>query len=310
MRYRNYSREAPATVASFWRREGEPCYAARLIRTIAIVGPGRLARTLVPALRAGGYTISEIIARQTARPMRSPKTLARPVRTRVHTANSAPLKADLVWFCVPDSQIAAAARELSGGSWKGKVAFHSSGALPSDELDVLRKQGASIGSVHPLMTFVRGSRPSLQQVAFAIEGDAKATETARRIVRTLGGEPFLIRKQAKAAYHAWGTFASPLLLSALVTAEQVARAAGISAGSARKRIFPIALQTLRNYVDLGPAASFSGPIVRGDAATVRSHLKMLRRIPEAREAYLALARSALKHLPVKNRPALRQLLKP
>ena len=98
---------------------------------------------------------------------------------------------------------------------------------------------------------------------------------ARRIVRDLGGEAFTIRKQHKTAYHAWGSFASPLLVATLVTAEQVARDAGLSAVDARKKMLPIVKQTIANYEMLGPAAAFSGPIVRGDAEIVRKHLQVL-----------------------------------
>ena len=100
--------------------------------------------------------------------------------------------------------------------------MHSSGALTSDELAVLRSQGASVASVHPLMTFVQGSRPSLAGVSFAVEGDSAAVRLARRIVKDVGGKAYSILKKDKAAYHAWGTFASPLLTALLATAEEVA----------------------------------------------------------------------------------------
>jgi predicted short-subunit dehydrogenase-like oxidoreductase (DUF2520 family) len=124
----------------------------------------------------------------------------------------------------------------------------------------------------------------------------------------LGGEAFTIRKQHKAAYHAWGAFASPLLVATLVTAEPVARAAGLSAAQARKRMLPIVRQTIANYEGLGPAGAFSGPIVRGDAETVRKHLQVLKKVPEARDVYLALARAALRYLPARNRAKLRKAL--
>jgi predicted short-subunit dehydrogenase-like oxidoreductase (DUF2520 family) len=67
-------------------------------------------------------------------------------------------------------------------------------------------------------------------------------------------------------------------------------------------------QTLANYAKLGPAGAFTGPIVRGDTATVRKHLRVLRNVPEAREVYLALARVALRHLPVQNGKELKKVL--
>src|SRR5262249_46036944 len=153
----------------------------------------------------------------------------------------------------------------------GTIALHSSGALTSDELSALRRAGASIASVHPLMTFVRNSRPSLKEVSWAIEGDTPAVSLARRIVKSLGGRAYSIRKEDKPAYHAWGTFASPLLVALLATTERVAASAGLNQSQARKRMLPILHQTLANYAALNAGDSFSGPIVRGDVDTVRQH---------------------------------------
>jgi predicted short-subunit dehydrogenase-like oxidoreductase (DUF2520 family) len=269
--------------------------------SISIVGPGRLGTALALSLRRAGYRISEIGVKS--------KSTARARYPGKVISSDQPLTADLVWFCVPDRQIATAARERAANTdWRGKIALHASGALTSDELDVLRQKGAAVAAVHPLMTFVPRSSPNLKGVPFGMEGDAKALTGARRVVRDLGGEPFLIEKTAKPAYHAWGAFASPLLIATLVTAEQVANKAGVSAPAARRKMLPILRQTIENYAKLGPAAAFSGPIIRGDAEVVRKHLQILRAIPEARQVYMALARSALKHLPAKNRKELEQLL--
>jgi len=279
--------------------------------SLAIVGPGRLGTALALELRRPGYSISEIVSRDTVASKRKARELARKVDAQSSTSDSAHLDADLVWFCVPDREIAAASQQLATATvWKKKIAFHSSGALASDELKALRRRGASVASVHPLMTFVSGSIPSLRGVPFAVEGDAAAVRAARRIVRNLGGEAFTIRKQHKAAYHAWGAFTSPLLVATLVTGERLARAAGLSAVEARKKMLPIVRQTITNYETLGPAGAFSGPIVRGDAEIVRKHLKVLKKVPQARHVYMALARAALQYLPVRNRARLKKALEP
>lgn len=277
---------------------------------IAIVGPGRLGAALALELSRAGYRVSEIVSRSGSTSRRAARQLAGRLRARASTGSEARLDAELIWFCVADRDIARVAGDLAKRThWKGKVALHSSGALSSDELDVLRRHGAAVGSVHPLMTFVRGSIPSLKNVPFAVEGDAAATRLARRIARNLGGEAFTIRQRDKLTYHAWGAFASPLLIGLLVSAEQVGRATGISSAQARKRILPIVLQTIANYSALGPAKAFSGPLVRGDAEIVRQHLKALRSIPMSEDVYLSLARAAIKLLPVRNRRTLSQTLK-
>jgi predicted short-subunit dehydrogenase-like oxidoreductase (DUF2520 family) len=297
---------------------------------VAIVGAGRLATFLAVALDEAGFTVTEIVARGMPRSLRSARNLAAKVGAQAVTANSAALNASLLWFAVPDGAIRGAASDLAVKLHsratannkdrsqnkvrdkvrnKVRVAFHSSGALSSRELNPLQKAGVAVASVHPLMTFVAGAHPSLTDVPFAIEGDEKARRVAHQIVHELGGESFTLPAAHKAAYHAWATLTSPLLLAFLVTLEEAARAAGLTREDARRKSLPIIRQTLANYARLGPARSFSGPLIRGDVETVTKHLAALRKRPVTRDVYVALARAALRGLPVKNRNGLTRLLR-
>jgi predicted short-subunit dehydrogenase-like oxidoreductase (DUF2520 family) len=281
---------------------------------VVIVGAGNLGSALAVSLLQSGYTIESVLARSRGAPLKRAQRLATEVGALASVDFPAKMRAGIIWFLVPDAEIARAAEAFAGKvdwtklDWKKKIALHSSGALTSDELDILRRQGAAVASVHPLMTFVRGSRPSLAGVPFAIEGDPAAVRMARRIVNDLGGHAFSIRKMDKPAYHAWGTFASPLFDALLATTEQVARLAGVPRNEARRRMIPILKQTLANYSALGAAGAFSGPIVRGDIDTVERHLRVLRDLPQAREVYSALAKAALHYLPGKRRKDLSDLL--
>ncbi len=280
---------------------------------VAIVGAGNLGTALAGSLLGAGYVVEAVIARARGTSLRRAQSLAKQVRGRALTDASvglAALRADLIWFCVPDAEIAASGTGCSQGrmEWKGRVALHSSGVLSSDELAVLRRRGARVASVHPLMTFVRGSRPSLAGVAFALEGDAPAVRVARRAIEDVGGHSYSIRKNDKAAYHAWGTFAAPLFTALLATTEQVAALAGVNRKAAKRRMMPILLQTLANYAAFDAAGAFSGPIVRGDVDTVKRHLRVLRKVPAARKVYSALAGAALQYLPAKHKRELKQLL--
>jgi len=276
--------------------------------TVAIAGAGNLGTALALSLKKAGYEIEAIVARKHRRSLVRVRQLARRVGARV-VDDGQGLRSRVLWLCVPDTEMASASAALAKSfDGTGKIALHSSGALTSDELHALRKAGASVASVHPLMTFVKGSRPSLKNVPFAIEGDAAAVRTARTVVSDLGGKAYAIRKKDKAAYHAWGTFASPLLTALLATTEEMATLAGVERNEARRRMLPILWQTIENYGLRGGARGFSGPIIRGDVETVRRHLDVLRQIPIAQEVYIALARAALAYLPAKNKEALRDLL--
>ena len=277
---------------------------------IAIIGAGNLACALASALHRAGYEIELVVGRSRALSQKRACRLAEEVGSRA--ANSLPesLHARLIWICVPDSAIARVAESLVRQiDWKGRLVFHSSGALTSDVLKPLRRRGAAVASVHPLMTFVSGSRPPLAGVPFALEGDPAALREARQIVRDLGGRPYPIRKEHKAAYHAWGTFVSPLFTALLATAEQVAKKAGVSSRAARQRAIPILLQTLANYATFGAAGAFSGPIVRGDVDTVKQHLRTLRDVPMLEDAYRSLAFAAIRYLPGKNKVGMGKALR-
>ena len=277
--------------------------------SIAIVGAGSLAAAVAVSLRRAGYEIEAVITRPRAASLKKARSLAREVGARAGSSPPRRLHAEVVWLCVPDAEIARAARTLRHKiEWKGRVALHSSGALTSDELAPLRERGAVVASAHPLMTFVGGSCASFAGVSFGIEGDAAAVRVARRLVKDLGGNAYSIRKEEKAAYHAWGTFASPLFTALLATTERVAEAAGVNRKAARLRMLPILVQTLANYAVLGAERGFSGPIIRGDVDTVKRHLQALRDVPSARDVYVALARAALRYLPAGNKNALKRIL--
>ncbi len=272
---------------------------------ISIVGPGRLGTALAHALSRAGYRVAEIVYR--------PGPSARAARALAKELHAQPLLypeqfAPVVFLCVGDSQLAAASQELANWPWQGRVALHTSGAMTSDVLTLLREKGAAVASVHPMMSFVRGTVTPLQGVSFALEGDRKALQVARAIVRDLGGRSFVLKKSAKPIYHAFGAFASPLLIATLTAGERAGRKAGLSEKQARAAMRPIVEQTLRNYLEKGNAGAFSGPLVRGDVDTIRKHLDALRAVPEVRAAYVALVRCALLELPVKSSGAIAELL--
>jgi predicted short-subunit dehydrogenase-like oxidoreductase (DUF2520 family) len=277
--------------------------------TITLIGAGNLGQALGPALSAAGYRIDFVAARETASSRRRAAMLARLLEARAQSLKDAGPTSDIIWICHTDDALAETAKLLARKpGWAGKIVLHSSGALSSDVLSPLKRKGASTASLHPMMTFVPGATPRMEEVPFAVEGDARAVSVARRIVRDLGAESFAIKKAAKPLYHALGSFSSPMIVAALVTAERVGRGAGLTASQTRRVMAPILRQTIKNYVERGAAAAFSGPIKRGDLNTVLRHLKELKRVPGASEVYRALVKSALMDLPSRNRKQLLSLL--
>lgn len=273
---------------------------------VTIVGPGSLGGAMAIALKRAGYTVKEIVYR---REKRRAQTIARKAGAQAARFEQAHFDADVVWLCVGDKDIAdTAARMARRAGWAGKTAFHASGALTSEELWPLKSKGAKVASVHPMMSFVRSAEASPEGVSFALEGDAAAMAIATRIVQRLGGTCFKLEKKDKGLYHALGAFSSPLLVAHLAAAEKIGKALGLSPAETRRVIGPILQQTLRNYLEHGAAASFSGPIARGDVDTIRRNLAALKRVRGADEIYRALAKMGIGELPVKRKAAIARLV--
>ncbi len=276
---------------------------------MSIVGPGRLGTALVLNLQQAGWKVECLVVRPRGRARQATTKLARLLNARVVRLGEGIPPSSLVWITVPDDVIAAVASQLARAqSWKNATVFHSSGVLTSDVLSPFRDRGAHVASVHPGMTFVHRVVPSFAGVPFGVEGDPPALRVAKKIVGDLGGTAYTIRKENKVLYHAFDTFASPLLIGLMAALEQVGKEAGIAKSQVKTMAGPLLRQTLDNYLEQGAAAAFSGALIRGDVATVRRHLDALKKIPKARDAYRAVARVAIEQLPVKNQSALKKAL--
>jgi predicted short-subunit dehydrogenase-like oxidoreductase (DUF2520 family) len=144
--------------------------------------------------------------------------------------------------------------------------------------------------MHPMQTFSGRNAPRLDRVIFSIEGAPAACATAQEIARLLGGTPVIISANNKPAYHASGTIVAGHALSLIESATQTLMQIGFTRRRASEALLPLIRQMLDNYESLGPQAAWTGPLSRGDYATISKHAKALRRFPrEFQDAYRALA---------------------
>ena len=284
--------------------------------SVVIVGAGSLAHALAKLLPSAGYRISEIVVRTTSERRKEAERLASSASARVVSFQTASLDSDIVWVAVSDGAIASTAKlmaKLKG--WRGQVILHSSGVLSSAELRALKLRGASVASAHPMMTFVPGKVPRVEGVAWTLEGDRQATLVARKMVKNLNGVPLSINVKHKPLYHVFAAFLSPLLVVHLEAAARLAVEAGIPEDELSAVMRPIIEQTLQNYFEkkssgAGAGKAFSGPLIRGDVATIERHLRALRRHKEALDLYRSLVASAVKSdLPVKNKAAIERAIR-
>jgi len=181
---------------------------------------------------------------------------------------------ELVLLCVPDRAIAAVAASIPPGPWIA----HVSGATP---LAALAPHARRFG-LHPLQTFTRARGSEQLDGAFAaVSAEAdEAREVGFWLARALGLEPFALADGKRDAYHAGAAIAS----NYLVTLRRAAGSLLESAGAPPAALEPLMRRTIENGFEL------TGPIARGDWATVETHVAAIRRErPELEAMYRTLA---------------------
>jgi predicted short-subunit dehydrogenase-like oxidoreductase (DUF2520 family) len=173
-----------------------------------------------------------------------------------------PPGADAILLCVPDSEIPAAAAAVAGSP---PFVGHTSGATP---LSALGPSGAEAFGLHPLQT-VTGAATRFNGCGCAVAGSSReALELAGRLARDLGMLPFEVTDSQRAAYHAAASIASNFLVTLEAEAEALAASAGIEGFDARSMLGPLVRTTVENWIALGPERALTGPVARGDRATV------------------------------------------
>ena len=229
-------------------------HAVRALGTVAIVGNGRVGRSVAAALRAACVDVRGPLGRGAA-------------------ANDA----DVMLLAVPDAEIGAAARLIA----PGRLVGHLSGATT---LEPLAPHEAF--SIHPLMTVVDAD-VSFTGVPGAIAGSSpRAVEAARALAHALGMAPFEVADADRAAYHAAASIASNFLMTLEGFAEELAATAGVP----REAFGPLVRVTVENWQAHGAASALTGPIARGDDDTVaRQREAVAERMPGRLALFDALA---------------------
>ncbi|MBS1698814.1 MAG: DUF2520 domain-containing protein [Actinobacteria bacterium] len=212
-----------------------PSLPAAPARSVAVVGAGRLGAVLARALTDAGFDVRGPLGRGAAIPA-----------------------VDTAILCVPDAAIHDAAGVARPHA---RLIGHVSGATGLDDVDF---------SIHPLQTFTGSEAPSVfYGIGAAVDGRTpEALAAAEGLARALGAHPFRVDDAHRAGYHAAASIASNLLLAVLDAAEQVAGSVGIGTPEARGILAPLVRQTVANWADRGAADALTGPIARGDEATV------------------------------------------
>lgn len=272
--------------------------------TVGIVSAGRVGTAVGAALERAGHVVSACSAVSSGSVARAVKRLP---DTEILPAADVAARSELLILAVPDDQLADLVRGLAATQAvkPGTLVAHTSGANGIAILTPLTELGALPLAIHPAMTFTGHDEDTarLSSACFGITAaDDIGYAIAQSLVLEIGGEPVRVREENRALYHAALAHGSNHLVTLVVDAVEALRASlqgdellgqqlvdGDPGGVAERVLQPLLSAALDNALRRGPSA-LTGPVARGDAAAVDTHLRVLTELdPELAAGYRAMS---------------------
>lgn len=257
---------------------------------IGVIGTGRVGSVLGAALRAAGHSLVAASARSDASRARAAALL--PDVPLAAPADVARRSTGLL-LAVGDDALGPLVIELvrAGVLGEGQVVVHTSGRHGLSVLQPAADAGAATLAIHPAMTFA-GTPVDLDRLrgtVFGVTALGRHWSIAEALVSAVGGTPVSVPEELRPLWHAGLAHGANHLVTLVASALDVVRATGVADPAAVLR--PLLTAALDNALTSGDAA-LTGPVARGDAGTVATHLEVLgREVPEERPTYLAMARA-------------------
>lgn len=258
-------------------------------RHVGVIGAGRVGAVLAAALRAAGHEVVAAHGLSDASRSRAADLLPGVPLTSVAAVVE---QADLLLLTIPDDPLPGLVQGVarSTGFRPGQVVAHTSGRHGVAVLQPAAAQGARVLALHPAMTFT-GTAVDLERLPgtrFGVTTGPDEEPLARALVAELGGVPVPIDEADRPLYHAALAHGANHLVTLVADAMDLLASAGVDdpAGTLR----PLLTAALDNALAQGDAA-LTGPVARGDAGTVTTHLQRIAEVaPDSVELYAALAR--------------------
>ena len=243
---------------------------------IGLLGAGRVASQLGPALAAAGHRVVFVWSRTPAAAQALAAEL--PGAAALHTLTSPLPPADAYLLAVPD---AAVAPLLAATPWPaGALLAHLAGALPLAVFDA--QPGVRGGVFYPLQTFSPGRAIDWLTVPLCIEAaDARAEATLLALAHSLSQQVRRLDSGPRLKLHVAAVFANNFTNHLLGIADALLTEAELPA----ELLAPLVRETVAKALANPPFAVQTGPAVRRDAPTLAAHAAALAAHPAWQALY-------------------------
>jgi predicted short-subunit dehydrogenase-like oxidoreductase (DUF2520 family) len=239
-------------------------------KTLSIIGAGKVGKTLGQLWAANRtFEIQDVLNRSLDSAQRAVTFIGAGRATAAYTELR---PADVYLIAAADDGITQCCADLArnGNLSATNIVFHCSGALPSSALQAAAQHGAAVASIHPIRSFAVPGQVAqdFSGTYCGVEGDARALDILNEAFSAIGARMVAIDAKAKILYHSAAVFACNYLSTLLDVAQQTYIKTGIPPDMALALMEQLVRETVDNIFRLGPATALTGPIARGDIATV------------------------------------------
>jgi predicted short-subunit dehydrogenase-like oxidoreductase (DUF2520 family) len=256
---------------------------------VGVVGTGRAGSVIGAALKRAGHQIKACTAVTDLSKLRAEALLP---GVAILSIEETVADRDLILLSIPDDVLVEVVSGLAATNAvsPGTFVLHLSGRYGIDILRPLTEQGCLPLALHPVMTFT-GTSIDLNRLSacpFGVTTHQTLRPVAETLVMEMGGDPVWVPEASRSLYHAALTFGANNLMTLVNQTSELLESAGIS--NPELLVAPLLSASLDNALRNGDSA-LTGPIARGDAQTVREHLRVLANFdPAVTQAYRSLAR--------------------
>jgi len=264
---------------------------------IAIIGAGRLGRSLALALCAVDWPIVGLADRSLERAQQLASECA--LDDAAVTAGDPPADATVILLCVPDDAIAETALNLAllDTIRPDTLVAHCSGAMSAEDLAPLRRRTPHLASIHPMQMFpgTAADAGHLRQIHFALEGERTAIERLQVMVHAFNSRSVVLSREQKELYHLACVFSSNYLMACQAASVEILSLIGFGEPESLAMLSPLSHSAIEPAVGESLAERLTGPIVRGDVETIQAHIAALNKwAPQLCGLYAQLAKSLLR----------------
>jgi len=255
---------------------------------IAVLGAGKVAHHLAPALEKAGHQVVAVYSRRPGQAERITSHLYE--ADAIHHTDFRTSQAEVFIIAVSDDAISELAEKVKLP--EGILLVHTSGGR---SMQVLQNAATSnIGVLYPLQTFSLDKNVDFRNVPMLVEANSEtALKQVIQLAESLSEDVVAVSSGQRQWLHTGAVFACNFSNHMLHLAEEMLEKEGLSFELLR----PLIQETFQKALQTGPGLAQTGPAIRNDQTSMQAHVQLLQqKEPELANLYKKISESIQSYL--------------